>query len=120
MPANAGVSFDSFVQGVCDRNGGATVAGPPYLYVTTQGVTLNFVFPPFGLTMPTPIIDLVGVRTGLAFPNSTTLMQDWPLASGTLLNSDGHNGRVTFHDPGAPLTLTLDLSDASEPLWTEQ
>ncbi|MGH8201942.1 MAG: LGFP repeat-containing protein [Steroidobacteraceae bacterium] len=111
-PANAGTTFDQFVLGVCDRNGAQTLVASGNTYVTTSGATINFSLP--NVVYP-DAVSLIGNKFG----TTDGPMDSWPLASGTLLNGDGQ-GKVVFHDPAATLTLTLDLTDASEPIWSEE
>jgi hypothetical protein len=117
FPANAGKSFSQFVAGVCSRNGAHALVSQNNSYTTTAGVALNFSLP----LPPNPLFHQDGQVSfsGTTFGTSNAPMDSWPLASGTILNADGQ-GKVTFHEPASALTLTLDLTDASEPVWSEK
>jgi hypothetical protein len=131
FPANTGITFSQFVDWVCSHNGADILAtginfeaggvAQNNTYTTTAGVTLNFGFPlsPGGSGVdPASQASQVSIVDS-TFGTSNTPMTSWPLASGTLLNADGQ-GKVTFHEPASALTLTLDLTDASEPVWSEE
>jgi hypothetical protein len=125
FPANTGITFSQFIAGACGRNGPnalhrLTSAGSAQInsYITTAGVTLNFSFPMIAVDLDLNRAGQVSIVDS-TFGTSNTPMTSWPLASGTILNADGQ-GKVTFHEPGSGLTLTLDLTDASEPVWSEE
>jgi hypothetical protein len=117
-PRDANLSFWDFTQGVKSRNAGATfTAAGQNTYAMTSGAVLKFNMPlstllsnewqwPFA-TMGDATLDGLG-----------TDMSAWPLASGDVLNSEGHTGKVSFYNPSTSNLVTMDFSDHGEPAET--
>jgi hypothetical protein len=116
-PRDPNLSFQTFSRGVLARNGHRTFSiSATNTYVMTSGATVLFTIPLPGTNKYSwPLI-----RTGNASLNQLgTDIGQWPLASGDVLQSDGHSGLVTFVNPSTGQKLILDYRDAGEPKRAE-
>jgi len=61
----------------------------------------------------------VNLKLPSQYNTNCTDINNWPLASDDILNSDGNSGLVTFRDPKIGQHIYLNFSDAGEPKHTE-
>ena len=108
----AGVPFQEFINIHTNRN--ATRRYDHHsdnVYTAWAGNEIRF-----DVRRPNPI-----VSTGIpAIDTRNSELNDWPLAQGDILNSDGHSGKITIANPFTNEQLTLDFRDLDHPSRIER
>jgi hypothetical protein len=120
-PRDPSLTFGQFASGVLQRNQATFTLSGTNAYRMTSGTTLRFTVPYTAPPPPNPagpFAPFAWPFVTLGDPNLDRPGADatlWPLAVGDVVNSAGHTGLITFHNPGNGQGVVLNFSDMGEP-----